>query len=92
MKIEQMLMLISDHGNVLAAKMVNGIGAVSIGSGLTIGAVSVSVAPQEAWSSSLPVIAACVSIFGGLTFIAKNLFDMYLAYKKSTDDKLTPKD
>lgn len=92
MKIEQMLMLISDHGNVLAAKMVNGIGAVSIGSGLTIGAVSVSIAPQETWTSSLPVIAACVSIFGGLTFIAKNLFDIYLAHKKNSDDKLTPKD
>jgi len=91
MKIEQMLMLISDHGNVLAAKIVNSIGAVSIGSGLTIGAVSASI-PVTSETNNLPMIAACVSIFGGLTFIAKNIFDIYLAYKKSRDDKLTPKD
>jgi hypothetical protein len=30
----------------------------------------------------LPTIAATVSIVGGLTFIAKNLFDMYLSWRK----------
>lgn len=92
MKIEQMLMVISDHGNVLAAKVVNSVGAVSIGSGLTIGAVSASATPPSEWTSLLPVIAACCSIFGALTFAAKNIFDIYLARKKSNDDKLTPKD
>lgn len=77
------MMLISDSGNVFAAKFINGLGAVSVGSGVTLGAVATSMPANESfWTSNLPIIAATVSILGGLTFIAKNLFDMWLAYRK----------
>jgi hypothetical protein len=79
--LTDILMIISDHGNAFAAKFINGLGAVSIGSGATLGAVAVS-SPQVIEQSSLPTIAATVSIIGGLTFIAKNIFDMYLAWRK----------
>lgn len=82
----ELLMIISDHGNALASKVVNSIGAVSIGSGATLGAVAVS-APQAVEQSSLPTIAAVVSIVGGLTFVAKNLFDIYLSWRKSKKDE-----
>lgn len=79
----EMMMLISDHGSIVASKIVNSIGAVSVGSGLTLGAVATSMpASQSFWTSNLPVIAATVSIIGGLTFIAKNLFDMWLSWRK----------
>ncbi len=80
-QLTDLLMIISDHGNAFAAKFINGLGAVSIGSGATLGAVAVS-SPQVIEQSSLPTIAATVSIIGGLTFIAKNIFDMYLAWRK----------
>ena len=80
-QLTDLLMIISDHGNAFAAKFINGLGAVSIGSGATLGAVAVS-SPQIVEQSSLPTIAATVSIIGGLTFIAKNIFDMYLAWRK----------
>jgi len=79
--LTDILMIISDHGNAFAAKFINGLGAVSIGSGATLGAVAAS-SPQVIEQSSLPTIAATVSIIGGLTFIAKNIFDMYLAWRK----------
>lgn len=82
----ELLMIISDHGNALASKVVNGVGALSIGSGATLGAVAVS-APQAVEQSSLPTIAAIVSIIGGLTFIAKNLFDVYLSWRKRDKDE-----
>jgi len=79
----EMMMLISDHGSVLASKLVNGIGAVSVGSGLTLGAVATSIPQNESfWTSNLPIIAAVVSILGGITFVAKNLFDIWLAWHK----------
>ena len=78
----EILTIISDHGNAFAAKFVNGLGAVSIGSGATLGAVAAS-SPEIVEKSALPAIAACVSIIGGLTFIAKNLFDIYLSYRRA---------
>lgn len=79
----ELLTMISDHGNVVAAKFVNGLGAVSVGSGATLGAVAVSVNTEPSfWQSSLPVVAGVVSVIGGLTFIAKNIFDMWLSAKK----------
>jgi len=81
--LSELMMVISDGGNVVAAKFVNGLGAVSVGSGVTLGAVASSIPQDQSfWTSNLPVIAATVSILGGLTFIAKNLFDMWLAYRK----------
>jgi hypothetical protein len=78
----EILTLISDHGNAFAAKFINGLGAVSIGSGATLGAVAAS-SPQIIEQSPLPTIAAIVSIVGGLTFIAKNLFDLYISWRRS---------
>lgn len=81
--LPEMMMVISDSGNVFAAKFINGLGAVSVGSGVTLGAVATAMPnDQSFWTSNLPIIAATVSILGGLTFIAKNLFDMWLAYRK----------
>lgn len=81
--IAETMMLISDSGNVVAAKFINGLGAVSVGSGVTLGAVATAMpSDQGFWTSNLPIIAATVSILGGLTFIVKNLFDMWLAYRK----------
>jgi hypothetical protein len=80
-QLAELMMIISDHGNAFAAKFINGLGAVRIGSGATLGAVAAS-SPQVIEQSMLPTIAATVSIVGGLTFIAKNLFDMYLSWRK----------
>lgn len=79
----EMMTLISDHGSVVASKIVNSIGAVSVGSGLTLGAVATSIPQNESfWTSNLPIIAAVVSILGGVTFILKNLFDIWLSWHK----------
>ena len=79
----EMMTLISDHGSVVASKIVNSIGAVSVGSGLTLGAVATSIPQNESfWASNLPIIAAVVSILGGVTFILKNLFDIWLSWHK----------
>lgn len=79
----EMMTLISDHGSVVASKIVNSIGAVSVGSGLTLGAVATSIPQNESfWTSNLPIIAAVVSILGGMTFILKNLFDIWLSWHK----------
>jgi hypothetical protein len=80
--LTDLLMLISDHGSIVASKIVNSIGALSIGSGVTLGAVAVSAPQVVSQQSALPTIAAAVSIIGGLTFIAKNLFDMWLSWRK----------
>lgn len=77
----EILTLISDSGNVILSKFINYFGAVSIGTGATLGAISVA-SPGITLQSSLPVIAAIVSIIGGLTFILKNVFDMWLSYQK----------
>lgn len=82
----ELLQMISDHGSALASKSVNIIGGLSVGSGATLGAVAAS-NPQIIEQSSLPMIAAVVSIIGGITFIIKNLFDMYLSWRRRDKDK-----
>lgn len=75
--------MMSDNSHVILNKFINGFGAVSLGAGATLGAVATSIpADQSFWQSNLPLIAGIVSIIGGLTFIAKNMFDMYLSWRK----------
>ena len=92
--VNELLMIISDHGNAFAAKFVNGLGAASIGSGLTIGAVS-SAMPESS-PDNWPAVVIGFSIFGSATFAIKNLYDFYVAWQNRKEqkkaNKLTPKD
>lgn len=83
--VNELLMIISDHGNAFAAKFVNGLGAASIGSGLTIGAVS-SAMPQHS-PDNWPSIVIGFSIFGSATFAIKNLYDFYVAWQNRKEQK-----
>jgi ABC-type uncharacterized transport system permease subunit len=84
-QLSEPLMIISDHGNAFAAKFVNGLGAASIGSGLTIGAVS-SAMPQHS-PDNWPAVVIGFSIFGSATFAIKNLYDFYVAWQNRKEQK-----
>ena len=84
-QLSELLMIISDHGNAFAAKFVNGLGAASIGSGLTIGAVS-SAMPESS-PDNWPAVVIGFSIFGSATFAIKNLYDFYVAWQNRKEQK-----
>lgn len=99
--LNELLMMISDHGNAFAAKFVNGFGAVSVGAGATLGVVNDTASKltdPSLWT--LQDVSAIVAIFGGLSFAAKSIFEIYYQSRKDrreeaaarkNDDSLTPK-
>lgn len=81
--LNELLMIISDHGNAVAAKFVNGFGAVSVGAGATLGVVNDTASKltdPSLWT--LQDVSAIVAIFGGLSFVAKNIFDIIHNHRK----------
>ena len=76
----EMLIAISDHGNALLSKLIHKIGLLSIGTGVTLGAVNDTAAKimhqtPDPWG--LPDYAAVVSIVAGCTAILKYVIDIY---------------
>lgn len=80
--INSLIHAISDHGNVIASKIITYFGIVSIGSGGALGVAS-GTAEKLAYNQSfgLPDWAAVVSIVGGLCLIIKNSIDAYYTVK-----------
>jgi len=76
--LELLLMNLTDHANAISNKLVNAIGAVSIGAGVAITSVgdSVKAAQPDTWISPDYVMAA--SIFGSVCFGLKHLIDFVL--------------
>lgn len=73
---------LSDHGNVLLSKIVHYFGLASIGTGVAIGAATNAMdrlMTPDLWQ--LSDWAVIVSITGGITFIVKNLVDLYFTIK-----------
>lgn len=86
--ISNLLHTISDHGNVIASKVVTYFGVVSIGSGGALGVASGTaekIAQQQAFG--LSDWAAIVSIIGGLCLIIKNSVDTYYKIQEKRSEK-----
>lgn len=82
------LHIISDHGNIIASKGVTYFGIASISVGGVSGAASGTVNKIiESQSFGLPDWAAVISIVGGLCLIIKNGVDTYYTIK---DRRLNP--
>lgn len=80
--LTDVLMAISEHGNLLLHKGINWFGAISISAGVTLGAATDTasrIAQPEMWG--LPDWAAVVSIAGGISFVIKNIVDAYFKIK-----------
>ena len=76
----QLLISMSDHGNELISKVINKIGLLGIGTGVTLGAVNDTASKimhqtPDPWG--LPDYAAVVSIVAGCTAILKYMIDIY---------------
>lgn len=84
---------ISDHGNVIASKIVTYFGVVSIGSGGALGVAS-GTAEKIAQNQSfgLPDWAAIVSIVGGICLIIKNSIDAYYTVQDRRERKRIEKE
>jgi hypothetical protein len=93
-----LMMITSDHLGAFSGKFINAVGALSIGAGAAVGAISSVATIQtdpQAWLRPEYVMAA--SIFGSVCFGIKHLYDFVNSIidrraKKQSDDKLTPKD
>lgn len=84
--LTELLISISDHGNELISKLIHKIGLLSIGTGVTLGAVNDTASKvlhqtPDPWG--LPDYAAVVSIVAGCTAILKYLVDMYFKFKNN---------
>lgn len=80
--LTDILMAISEHGNIIAHKGINWLGAVSISAGVTLGAATDTasrIAEPAQWQMS--DWAAVVSIAGGISFLIKNAVDIYFKVK-----------
>ncbi len=78
--LAHLFLTISDHGNELISKLIHKAGLLSIGTGLTLGAVNDTASKvihqtPDPWG--LPDYAAIVSIVAGTTAILKHLVDVY---------------
>lgn len=82
--LTELLIAISDHGNEILSKLIHKIGLLSIGTGVTLGAVNDTASKvlhntPDPWG--LPDYAAVVSIVAGCTAILKYLVDIYFKFK-----------
>lgn len=81
---------ISDHGNVIASKVIMYFGIASVGTGGTLGVMNDTVqkvtgAESAAWG--LADWAAVVSIAGGLSLIIKTIVDVYFKIRAERRSK-----
>lgn len=80
--LAETLLAMSDHGSVLISKAVHYFGLASVGGGVVIGLATDTVDRimlPSVWH--LSDWAAVVSIVGGLSFLIKNLVDLYFSIK-----------
>jgi hypothetical protein len=85
--ISDLLIAISEHGNLIAHKFIHWFGVVSISAGATLGAATGTVEriyDPTVWT--MQDWAAVVSIAGGLSFVIKNLVDAYFKVKNKGRD------
>lgn len=86
--INNILHVISDHGNAVVSKGVTYFGVVSIGSGGALGVASGTVEKiAQNQSFGLPDWAAIVSIVGGVCLIIKNSIDAYYTIQDRREKK-----
>lgn len=82
--LAHLLISVSDHGNELISKLIHKIGLLSIGTGVTLGAVNDTASKvlhqtPDPWG--LPDYAAVVSIVAGCTAFLKYVVDIYFKVK-----------
>jgi hypothetical protein len=85
--ISDLLIAISEHGNLIAHKFIHWFGVVSISAGATLGAATGTV--ERIYDPTLWTLqdwAAVVSMVGGLSFAIKNLVDAYFTAKNKGRD------
>lgn len=81
--IQHLAVLISDQGNAALSKGIQYTGLVSVGTG---GGLSIAKQNSIIESEQMLTLAdwgIVISIIGGVTFIIKNVADVYFAYRKS---------
>ena len=86
--LQQLAMLISDQGNAALSKGIQWTGLVSVGTG---GGLSIAKQHHVIESQAMLTLAdwgIVISIIGGVTFIVKNIADIYFAYRKAKRDSL----
>lgn len=85
--LTNLIMAISEHGNLMLHKGMNWVGAISISTGATLAATTNTASrifEPSLWQ--LSDWAAIVSMAGGLSFLIKNAVDIYFKLKNKGRD------
>lgn len=84
---------ISDHGNAALSKGIQWFGLTSIGTGGGLSAAKQTGVIASEKGLELADYGIIVSIIGGVTFIIKNIADIYFTHRKNKrEDKAAEKD
>lgn len=81
--LQNLMIMITDQGNVALSKGIQYTGLTSIGVG---GGLSVAQSGKSIQSEAMMTLAdwgIVISIIGGATFIIKNIADIYFSYRRA---------